>query len=236
MKNSEVTVFQVGTRIRKGMVPVLQLLYECRPIPVKCYDFVDISIEAFHEAQNLLKDWGLLMHWKTLDMQQDPTKQGLSESSYDLIIAVNLFHSSDNLETTIKHIYKLLKPKGRLIVMIDDEDVYQKDQLHNALLKYQFSGTELILDDHELSSLSGTMLVSRPILPDRKTSVRPNEIIAEGEMQESARNLTIALTHNSLKASSKVWGNKTSNAEAIYVIVDNGKTPLLTKATSEKFK
>lgn len=235
-KNSEVTVLQIGTGAPDGMISVLQLLYEYHPVPIECYHFANISIESFYEAQNLLKDWKSLMHWKPMDMQQDPTEQGLSESSYDLIIAINIFYLSDNLETTIKHIHKLLKPMGRLIVILNDKNIYPKDHLHNALLKCQFNGIELVLDDHELMGFCETMLVSRPIFPDRKTSALPIEIIAEEEMQNSARGLAVALTSKGKEAALKGWGNEISKREAIYVILDNGKTPLLTKATSERFK
>lgn len=235
-KNSELTVLQIGTGASEGMISVLQLLYEYRPVPIKCYDFANISTESFHEAQNILKEWESLMHWNSIDMQQDPTEQGFSEPLYDLIVANNILYMSDNLETTIKHIRKLLKPMGKLIVILNDKNVYTKDHLHNALLKCQFNGIELVLDEHKITGFCETMFVSRPIFPDCKISAVPIEIIAEEEMQNSARGLALALTSNGNKVALKGWGNEISQRETIYVIVDNGKTPLLTKATSERFK
>ena len=56
------------------------------------------------------------MIFKTFDAEKDPLTQGYTEYSYDLIVAFFVIHATSDLERALRHIRKLLKPGGRLVV------------------------------------------------------------------------------------------------------------------------
>lgn len=49
-------------------------------------------------------------------MEKDPVQQGYAEGAYDLVIAFSVLHATSNLERTLRHTRKLLKPGGYLLV------------------------------------------------------------------------------------------------------------------------
>ncbi|KPM35703.1 Lovastatin diketide synthase LovF [Neonectria ditissima] len=56
------------------------------------------------------------VHHSVLNLSQDPLEQGFEEGQYDLVIATNAVHSTKSLAETLKHIRKLLRPDGRLLL------------------------------------------------------------------------------------------------------------------------
>ena len=56
------------------------------------------------------------MIYKPLNAEHDPTTQGFSEHSYDMLIASNVLHATRSLEETLKNARKLLRPGGFLIL------------------------------------------------------------------------------------------------------------------------
>ncbi len=56
------------------------------------------------------------MIYKPLNVEYDPTTQGFSEHSYDMVIASNVLHATRSLEETLKNARKLLRPGGFLIL------------------------------------------------------------------------------------------------------------------------
>jgi len=79
------------------------------------YDFTDISRSFLDKAKDRFRN--NRMNFKLLDIEKDPVTQGFEESSYDMIIAANVFHATPNLHETIQHARKLLKPGGKLLLM-----------------------------------------------------------------------------------------------------------------------
>lgn len=51
-----------------------------------------------------------------LDVEKDPVQQGYAEGAYDLIIAFSVLHATSNLERTLRHTRRLLRPGGYLLV------------------------------------------------------------------------------------------------------------------------
>lgn len=56
------------------------------------------------------------MHHTVLNLAQDPTEQGFEAGQYDLVIATNAIHATKSLSETLKHVRKLLRPNGRLLL------------------------------------------------------------------------------------------------------------------------
>lgn len=56
------------------------------------------------------------MAFKVLDIEKDPTLQGFTEATHDLVIAFSVLHATSNLERTLRHARRLLRPGGFLLV------------------------------------------------------------------------------------------------------------------------
>ena len=61
-------------------------------------------------------EYGNRVAFKVLDVEKDPIQQGYIESTYDLVIAFSVLHATSNLERTLRHTRRLLKPGGFLLV------------------------------------------------------------------------------------------------------------------------
>lgn len=56
------------------------------------------------------------MMFKTFDAEKDPLTQGFAEGTYDLIVAFFVIHATSDLERALRHIRKMLRPGGFLVV------------------------------------------------------------------------------------------------------------------------
>lgn len=79
------------------------------------YTFTDISSGFFLPAEELFGGQDNRLNFKTFNMEKDPTTQGYVESTYDVIIAVNVLHVSSDMKATLNNLRRLLKPGGYLV-------------------------------------------------------------------------------------------------------------------------
>ncbi|KAI5241809.1 putative polyketide synthase [Aureobasidium subglaciale] len=86
------------------------------------YDFTDISNGFFEAARKKFNDWPNVMRFKRLDIEDDITKQGFEEESYDIVIACQVLHATKNMQHTMRNVRKLLKPNGRLFLFETTQD------------------------------------------------------------------------------------------------------------------
>ncbi|CRG89167.1 putative polyketide synthase 17 [Talaromyces islandicus] len=83
----------------------------------KSYTFTDISSGFFAEAEEKFKDWDGLIDYRRLNIEEDPVEQGFTEGEYDLVVAASVLHATTNIDRTLSHTRKLLKPGGRLVLV-----------------------------------------------------------------------------------------------------------------------
>lgn len=69
------------------------------------------------------------MDFKTFNTEDSPSSQGFVEESYDLVIAANVLHITDNLDNMMTNVRQLLKPGGYLMVF----EVISNDALRIGL-------------------------------------------------------------------------------------------------------
>lgn len=86
------------------------------------YDFTDISSAFLDAAQQKFAAWGSLMSFEKLDIDSDPIEQSFTGGSYDLIVASAVLHATPNLNKTMTHVRKLLKPGGKLLMVEATQD------------------------------------------------------------------------------------------------------------------
>ncbi|KUL82178.1 hypothetical protein ZTR_09578 [Talaromyces verruculosus] len=79
------------------------LLYEFYP------GFLAKAAERFSKDASILK-------FSTLNIEEDPLKQGFQLESFDLIVCANVLHATRSMQETLSNCRQLLKPGGKLVL------------------------------------------------------------------------------------------------------------------------
>jgi len=82
----------------------------------KSYTYTDISAAFFENAAANFPQYRDRMIFKTLNAEKDPVSQGFVEGTYDLIVAFFVIHATSDLERALRHLRKMLRPGGFLVV------------------------------------------------------------------------------------------------------------------------
>ncbi|GFE67450.1 type I polyketide synthase [Chroococcus sp. FPU101] len=80
------------------------------------YYFTDVSTLFTSQAQQKFKDYPFVKY-QILDIERDPKIQGFDLEEYDIVIAANVVHATQNLRQTLTHIHQLLSPRGILVLL-----------------------------------------------------------------------------------------------------------------------
>ncbi|KAJ0315623.1 hypothetical protein COL5a_011935 [Colletotrichum fioriniae] len=94
------------------------------------YTYTDISSAFFGYAAQRFAAQAHKMLFKTLDISQDPTKQGFKKHSYDIVFASNVLHATESLKTSVEHARQLLRPGGYLVMV----EIIRNDVLRHGLV------------------------------------------------------------------------------------------------------
>lgn len=109
-------ILEVGAGTGGTTEPILHALIPEHGFPYYSkYTFTDVSAGFFQNAKERFSQ-APNMEYKVLDITTDPTLQGFSASSYDVIIAANVVHATPSLQTTLRNLNELLVPGGTLIM------------------------------------------------------------------------------------------------------------------------
>jgi len=84
-------------------------------IPLQ-YTYTDISTAFFARAASKFSSYSDI-EYKVLDIEKNPSEQGLGENSFDLIIASNVIHATKNIVRTLDHINSLLNANGTMVFL-----------------------------------------------------------------------------------------------------------------------
>ena len=111
-------VLEIGVGSGSATTPILQAIagQEGWQRRLSSFTFTDISAGFFEKARERFAGWRDLMTFKTLNIEIDPEEQGYTEQ-YDLVIAANVLHATANMDSTLQHVNKILKPGGKLVLI-----------------------------------------------------------------------------------------------------------------------
>lgn len=159
------------------------------------YTFTDVSPGFFPTAEEAFgRDYadqgGDRMQFRVLDMEKDIASQGFAQGHYDLIVASFVLHITENLESTLRNVRKLLKPGGFLILAeLTDNDVIRSGFIFGSLpgwwigendgrvlspcitpaewdtvlRKTGFSGADSVSDDRDTLPRPASIIVSQAV-------------------------------------------------------------------------
>ena len=80
------------------------------------YTFTDIGAAMVREAEAEFGDRDG-MSFRTLDIEDDLTAQGITRQSYDLVIAANVLHATTDLRKTVERAGEALAPGGMMLLL-----------------------------------------------------------------------------------------------------------------------
>ncbi|MCH9697806.1 MAG: SDR family NAD(P)-dependent oxidoreductase [Gammaproteobacteria bacterium] len=80
------------------------------------YTFTDISRYFLQHAEQSFADYPF-MEYRSLDIAADPEIQGFSSNSFDLVIASNVLHATQDLQQVLANCKQLLSAQGELILV-----------------------------------------------------------------------------------------------------------------------
>ena len=106
-------VLEVGAGTGAATEPVLSEL----PAGRFDYLFTDISAGFFAEAESRFAASGAPIEYRALDIEKDPVPQGFDPHGYDLVVAVNVLHTTRDLGETLAHCRSLLAPGGLVVAL-----------------------------------------------------------------------------------------------------------------------
>ncbi|KAH9905003.1 polyketide synthase [Xylariomycetidae sp. FL2044] len=86
------------------------------------YTFTDASDSMFETAKQKFAQWGDIMSFETLDIEEDPLGQSFEAATFDLIVASQVLHGASSLSQAMSNVRKLLKPGGKLIMIETTHD------------------------------------------------------------------------------------------------------------------
>ncbi|CAJ2508314.1 Uu.00g095000.m01.CDS01 [Anthostomella pinea] len=225
-KNSNIHIIEVGAGTGSATNAVLDVLsrqgrFTGSSPRFNKYDFTDISPSLFAKVQERYAGYSSGMRYKTLDIGRDPTEQGFEPNSYDVVIAASVLHATENIETTLENVKKLLRPGGQLIFaeptnhriatipcfsgvlpgwwLSTDEfrtsgPLLSKQDWNRALLHAGFEGLRVSLsDDVEENHVLTVMVSCLPSSANHKNDPTTVIIAETGEQREIANTLQAEL-------------------------------------------
>lgn len=132
-KEPDLMVLEIGAGTGGATRPLLENLSQGQKLPLKRYDFTDISAGFFERARSLLQKWESSIHYQALDIGRDPVEQGFTAGTYDLVIASNSLHVTSSMSNAIANARRLLKPGGRLVLIESTRDPAFVNMLYGVL-------------------------------------------------------------------------------------------------------
>ncbi|WP_268626497.1 SDR family NAD(P)-dependent oxidoreductase [Paenibacillus alvei] len=80
------------------------------------YTYSDISKAFLKYGQETFGKGFPFVEFKLLNIEKEVLQQGFATGEYDVVIAANVLHATQNIERTLRHVKTLLKPNGWLVI------------------------------------------------------------------------------------------------------------------------
>lgn len=116
-KNPSMKILEVGAGTGGQTIRLLEAMSSDGVKKWARYDYTDISPEFFDQARKKFSRYLNQMQFRVCDVSKDPASQSFELGSYDLVVASHVLHATDDLDESLRNIHKLLKPRGKLLLL-----------------------------------------------------------------------------------------------------------------------
>jgi SAM-dependent methyltransferase len=215
-------VIEIGSGTGGTTLPVIEALSPVgkdglmtKNSRISQFTYTDISAGFFDKAKSKFKAWKNIMEFRRLDIEKDPIDQGFEAGTYDIVLAANVLHATQDLTNTLKNARKLLRPGGKLLLHEGiglellsvplafgtlpgwwlSVEPYRRwgplvDEKHwnQALKAADFTGTDLVLPDYQPDLIhSQSLMVANAVDPAAPAECKyPDTIIITTGAQTSS--------------------------------------------------
>lgn len=111
-KNPDMNILEIGAGSGGTSLPVLQALggHEGSAPRFSSYTFSDKTSGSLDKARDKLKPWASVTKFHMLNIEEEPSEQGIDVEGYDVIIASISLHETHSMDATMANVKKLLRP------------------------------------------------------------------------------------------------------------------------------
>jgi len=82
------------------------------------YTFTDLGSSFVERARQASSQRGYQdVHFSVLDISRDPTRQGLDQTSFDIVIGYNVVHATPDIRASVQNLAHLLVPDGVMLLV-----------------------------------------------------------------------------------------------------------------------
>ncbi|EER36725.1 polyketide synthase [Histoplasma capsulatum H143] len=220
------------------------------------YTYTDISAGFFSAAKERFKEYPNL-HFSVLDISKDPISQDFAPNSFDLVVATNVLHATPSLYDALKHINRLLKPDGRLLLQElwslnkfanyiwgtlpgwwmggqdgrPSEPYVSPEEWRKQMILAGFNGLDSVTLDAEEPYQLNVAMVARPL---RTPTDKPVTLLYNEE-SPLLRVLENDLTQRGIEVSTRTLEDKIVLGEDIISLIDTER-PFFHGITAESFE
>ena len=125
------------------------------------YVFTDVAASFLPAARQRFATYNN-MQFRVLDIERDPLVQGFKPASFDIVVAANVIHATQDMHVALSNIHTLLAPGGTLTVLEGTRPVRWLDLTFGLTNGWwRFTDTHLRPDYPLLSGDSWQRLVGR---------------------------------------------------------------------------
>jgi acyl transferase domain-containing protein/acyl-CoA synthetase (AMP-forming)/AMP-acid ligase II/acyl carrier protein len=111
-ENRPLRILEIGAGTGGTTVYILPQL----PVDQAHYTFTDVSQQFLSKAEQKFQDYPFVQY-QLLNIEHNPQDQGFSPQHFDIILAANVLHATQNLNETLTHVQQLLVPQGLLVLI-----------------------------------------------------------------------------------------------------------------------
>ncbi|MEH1767287.1 MAG: SDR family NAD(P)-dependent oxidoreductase [Nostoc sp.] len=97
------------------------------------YTFTDVGGFFLTEAEKEFSAYPFV-EYRLLNIEQPPSEQGYESHSFDVVVAVNVLHVTQNIGKTLEHVRSLLAPEGLLLIQEITQPQLDFDMIDGLLM------------------------------------------------------------------------------------------------------